>query len=232
MASCGRDGEQPREPEREQIAALRHHQRMQLVEDHAPERAEQIGRVGRGEQQRELLRRGEQDVGRIAPLALALRGRRVAGAGLDADRQLHLGDRPLEIARDVDRERLQRRDVERVQPAGAAHAAAGGDELACGLTRSQHGRCPPLPPRAQRVAGRGRGWGVVQQVPNQMSALTPHPRPLPAASRGEGSRPPALRSPQLNSTSVGRNPASVLPAPVGAISSAERPARAIASSSS
>lgn len=35
-----------------------------------------------------------------------------------------------------------------------------------------------------------------------------------------------------NSTSVGKNPASVLPAPVGAISSAERSARAFASSSS
>ena len=103
---------------------------MQFVEDHAPERAEQIGRIVGGEQQRELLGRGEQDVGRIAPLALALRGRRVAGARLDADRQLHLGDRALEIARDVDRERLQRRDVERVQPALAADAAAGGDESA------------------------------------------------------------------------------------------------------
>src|SRR6185295_16081501 len=36
----------------------------------------------------------------------------------------------------------------------------------------------------------------------------------------------------LNSTRLGRNPASVLPAPVGAISSTERPARAFAKSSS
>jgi hypothetical protein len=36
----------------------------------------------------------------------------------------------------------------------------------------------------------------------------------------------------LKSTSVGRKPASVLPAPVGAISSTERPARAFAKSSS
>ena len=36
----------------------------------------------------------------------------------------------------------------------------------------------------------------------------------------------------LNSTSVGRNPASVLPAPVGAIKSAERSSRALANSSS
>ena len=35
----------------------------------------------------------------------------------------------------------------------------------------------------------------------------------------------------LSSTKLGRNPASVLPAPVGAISSTERPARAFAKSS-
>jgi hypothetical protein len=35
----------------------------------------------------------------------------------------------------------------------------------------------------------------------------------------------------LNSTSDGKNPASVLPAPVGAISSTERPARAFPNNS-
>ena len=116
----GRQREQPRKPEREQVAALRGDQRMQFVEDHALQRAEQIRRVGGGEQQRELLRRGQQNVGRIAALARALRDRRVAGAGLDPDRQAHLGDRRFEVARDVDRERLQRRDVERVQALRAA----------------------------------------------------------------------------------------------------------------
>ena len=33
----------------------------------------------------------------------------------------HLGDRPLQVARDVDRERLERGDVKRVQPAIAAN---------------------------------------------------------------------------------------------------------------
>ena len=126
----GRKLEQAREAERKQIAALRGDQRMQFVEHDAPERAEQVRRVGRGEEQRKLLRRGQQDVRRVAPLALALRCRRVAGAGLDPDRQRHLGDRALQVARDVDRERLQRRDVERVQPALAAEAAAGGHERA------------------------------------------------------------------------------------------------------
>ena len=122
-----RQAKQPRQTEREQIAALRGHQRMQLVEDDALERAEQIRRVGGREQQRQLLRRGQQDFRRIAALALALRARRIAGARLDADRQPHLGDRRFQIARDIDGERLERRDVERVQPALAAHVAAGGD---------------------------------------------------------------------------------------------------------
>ena len=48
----------------------------------------------------------------------------------------HFGDRRFQIARDVDGERLERRNVERVQSALAAHAAAGGDRAlsfpACG----------------------------------------------------------------------------------------------------
>ena len=46
--------------------------------------AEQMLRIRLGEQQRHLLGRGEQDVRRIVALALALGGRRVAGARLDA----------------------------------------------------------------------------------------------------------------------------------------------------
>src|SRR5262245_66565962 len=101
---------------------------MQLVEDHAPQRAEQVWRIGRGEDERELLGCGEQDLRRIAALALTLRGRRVAGARLDADRQPHLGNRRLQIASDIDGERLERRDVERVQPTLSTQITAGGDE--------------------------------------------------------------------------------------------------------
>jgi hypothetical protein len=45
---------------------------MQLVEHDPRECAEEVGRIGGREQQRNLLRRGEQDVGRIAALAEAL----------------------------------------------------------------------------------------------------------------------------------------------------------------
>ncbi len=110
-----RKTKEPREAEREEVAALRSDERMQLVEDHAPERAEEKRRIGGGEKQRQLLRRGKQNFRRIAALARALRGRRVAGARLDADPQSHLGDRCFQVARDIDGERLERRDVEGVQ---------------------------------------------------------------------------------------------------------------------
>jgi len=55
-------------------------------------------------------------VRRAAALALAAGLGGVAGAGLVADRQAQLGDRRLQVAVDVHRQRLQRRDVQRVQP--------------------------------------------------------------------------------------------------------------------
>ena len=128
-----RDGPEPRQAERQQIAALGGDQRVQLVEHDALQRREQERRVVGRQQQRQLLRRGEQDIRRIAPLPLPSRHRRIAGAGLDPDRQAHLGNRRLQIARDIDRKRLQRRDVERVQPAAAANPAAGGDEASSWL---------------------------------------------------------------------------------------------------
>ena len=80
---------------------------MQFVEHDAAQRAEHVRRIGGSQQQRQLLRRGEQNVGRIAALTLPLRGRRVAGARLQPDRQIHLAHRHFQIARDVDGERLQ-----------------------------------------------------------------------------------------------------------------------------
>ena len=143
-AHLGRQPPQPRQPERQQIAALGGDQRMQFVEHDALERGEQKRRVVGRQQQRQLLGRGEQDVRRIAPLPLPPRHRRIAGAGLDLDRQPHLGNRRLQIARDVDRERLQRRDVEGVEAAGALHAAAGGDEAL--LATTPFGTAETAPP--------------------------------------------------------------------------------------
>ena len=88
LVTCGARRNSRARSERQQIAALRRHQRMQFIEHDAAQRAEQIRRIGGGEQQRQLLRRRQQNFRRIAALALALRGRRIAGARLDADRQI------------------------------------------------------------------------------------------------------------------------------------------------
>ena len=67
-----REPVEARQAEREEVAALRGDERVQLVEDHAPQAREERARLAMGEEQRELLRRGEQDVGRALDLARAL----------------------------------------------------------------------------------------------------------------------------------------------------------------
>ena len=143
----------------EQIAALGRGQRVHLVEDDGIEIGEQVGAVGVAEQQRQLLGRRHQDVGGNAALPGAARHRGVAGARLGADRQLHLVDRRHEVAGDVDGQRLQRRDIERVQAAPAVGARAlrqadegrqeAGQRLARPGRRDQQGRAP-LPRRFEQ----------------------------------------------------------------------------------
>ena len=147
---------QPRQRQGEKVAALGRRQRVDLVENDGVEVGEQIGAVGVAEQQRQLLRRRHQDVGRRAPLPRAARHRRVAGARLGADRQLHLRDRRRQVARHVDGQRLQRRDIESVQTAPAVGARAlrqahqagqeAGERLAGPGRRDQQGGAP-LPGR-------------------------------------------------------------------------------------
>ena len=67
----GRELAQARQIEREEIAALRGDQRVQLIEDDRVEIGEQVAAHRDGEQQRDLLRRRQQDVGRLHALALA-----------------------------------------------------------------------------------------------------------------------------------------------------------------
>ena len=81
-----RERSKPRQPERKQVAALRDDERMQLVEDHRREPREEAPRILRRDEKRHLLRRRQQDVGRIELLPLALVDRRVAGARLKPDR--------------------------------------------------------------------------------------------------------------------------------------------------
>ena len=118
------------------------YKRMQFVQHHGLQAFEHLRRARMGHQQRQLFRRGQQNVGRRMALALAARGRRVAGAGLHRHGQIHLRDGRFQIARHVHRQRLQRRDVERVQ------ARACGRVWACPARSIRLGRKPArvLPP--------------------------------------------------------------------------------------
>ena len=167
---AGREAAQPRQAERQQMAALGGDQRMQLVEDDVAQVREEARGVRRGDQQRQLLGRGQQDVGRLSFWRWRLCARRVAGARLDRDRQAHLVDRLAEVALDVDGQRLQRRDVERVDAACASpglrlrprrrdRSASAGSRPASCRRRSARSAAPSCPagPRPAVRAGAARG---------------------------------------------------------------------------
>jgi hypothetical protein len=90
--------------------------RVQLVEHDALERAEEQVGMRMPDQQAQLLRRGQQDLRRIGPLPRSLVPGRVAGPRLHLDLEVHLQDRRHQIALHVHRQRLERRNVKRVQP--------------------------------------------------------------------------------------------------------------------
>ena len=126
--ACGAERRQARQAERQMMAALGGGEGMQLVDDDAAQARKELLGVGIGQQQRQRFRRGHQQIGRPLALAQPPALRRVAGAALGAHRQLHLGDRHLEVAADVGRQRLERRDVERMQLAlalGVGEVLAG-----------------------------------------------------------------------------------------------------------
>ncbi len=126
--------------------------------------------------------------GGARPLPRPPRHRRIAGARLGADRQLHLGDRRHEVARDVDGQRLQRRDIESVQAAAAVGAPA--------LRKADEARQEA----GQRLAGAGRGdeqgrAALLRRLDQRqlMRPRGPAPRGEPAGERlgqrrGDGRR--------------------------------------------
>ena len=106
-------------------AALGRHHRVDLVEDHRVDVAQDVAGVGR-QQQVQRLRRRDQDVGRAALEACALGGRRVAGAdghlrhvvgqALLAGEATDARERRAQVPFDVDRQGLQWRDVQHAAP--------------------------------------------------------------------------------------------------------------------
>uniref|UniRef100_A0A0N4ZZC8 LigA n=1 Tax=Parastrongyloides trichosuri TaxID=131310 RepID=A0A0N4ZZC8_PARTI len=105
---------QPRQPQRQQVAALAAPDGVDLVQHHAFQVGEIVPRPFPGAEQGQLLRRGQQDVGREVALALFLRLLGVAGAALNVDVQPDLPDGRHQVALDVGGQRLQRREVEGV----------------------------------------------------------------------------------------------------------------------
>ena len=125
---------QPRKAQRKEMAALGRNQRVQLVEDHRLQIGKESFRVLGCDQQRQLLGRREEDVRRTQLLALATVLAGIAGARLDLDPEAHLFHRGGKIALDVRGERLEWRDVERVD------AGCAGARLARRAARQVHQR--------------------------------------------------------------------------------------------
>jgi hypothetical protein len=112
---------QAREAQHQLVAALVLGQGVQLVQDHPAEAAEDLRRLLVGEHQGQRLGRRQQDMRRVGALAGALGRAGVAGPVLDPDLQTQIGYRPGEVTGDVRRQRLQGRDVERMQPRRRIH---------------------------------------------------------------------------------------------------------------
>ena len=121
-----RQAAQAREAEREQVAALAGHQRVEFVEDDRVEIGEEA--VG--------VRGGESAAPPAPAWSAGCRAARASGAGACAAGCRRCGSpaaraarsrRPaFEVAGDVDGERLERRDVERVDAAPAAAPCSAG----------------------------------------------------------------------------------------------------------
>ena len=146
---------QPLEREREMGAALVRRDGVDLVDDDRARGREHRAPGLGAEQNVERLRRRHQDVRRAAAHALALGRGRVAGADPGADLDVgkpaaaqpfaDAGQRRLEVAVDVVRQRLERRDVDDLGRVGEPALEALPHQL---VDRGQKGR--------QRLARAGR----------------------------------------------------------------------------
>ena len=147
-ARKGRQAGQPRQPEGKQITALVRLERMQFVEHDDAQSRKLRARLRIGQHQRQRLRRGEQEMRRLDALARAFGRRRIAGARLGAQAERQVGDRQLEIAMHIDRERFERRHIERVQPVAGRRGELDqtrqepGQRLAAAGRRHQQRRAP------------------------------------------------------------------------------------------
>ncbi len=188
------------EREREMRAALRPDDGVDLVDDHRVDGGEQRP-CARREQQEERLGRRDQDVGRPPQHRLPLALGRVAGADRDL-REVHglaaparhardAAERRAQVPLDVDRERLQGRDVEdtaalRLGRSGREHHAIDRrQEGRQGLARAGRARRRAHSRRARWRPSRGAGpsWAP------RRSRRTTRGRPARTAARSPWGSP-------------------------------------------
>ena len=167
---------QPLQGQGEMRAALRPGDGVHLVQDHRLHAAQRLPGGG-GEHQEQRLGGGDQDVRRAGGQGAALGGRGVAGADAHPDLRLgqaeahrllpDAGERAAQIALDVHREGLQRRDVQ--HPAALARARRAAARRPAGPARpgtrpascrSRSGRRParPTPRRSPATPPPARPW--------------------------------------------------------------------------
>ena len=169
---CPGERLEPLEREHQVAAALRGHQRVNLVDDDGLHVAQRLARAGSEHQVQRLWRRDE-NVGRVPDQPSALFGRRVTTAhphdgrsDAEPEPRGRVGDadeRGPQVAFDVDSERLERRDVEHARPGLAGRA-------------SKHQRVDGMKERRQRLAAPRRREqqgrvALVQQRPGLLLRL-------------------------------------------------------------
>ena len=172
----GRKRLQPGQREREQVTAFGRRERVHLVDHNPLQSSKQRVSLGIGEQQRERFRRGQQHMRRAHPLPRFTIRRSIAAAGLDPHVQAQLGHRGQQIALHIVRQRLQRRNVERVQ--------AIGRRAAVQLRRTEGRQCWQKPAQSLARAGIGHQQRVLA-ARRHLQHLALMPPQLPAA----GSKP-------------------------------------------
>ena len=139
-------GVEPLERKREMRATLGAGNRVHLVDDHCVDAEQRLASCGREDQEQRLGSR-DQNVGRLGREPSAFDCRSVAGPQRDLDRGLgeaeasgrvpHADQGSAQVAFDVDRQGLQRRDVEHpAAPGWVSRNRCGGDAV----ERPQEGR--------------------------------------------------------------------------------------------
>ncbi len=114
-AQPGRELLQACQAQHQLAAAFAFRKRVDFIDHHPLQPREHPPGVLVGQEQRQAFRGGQQDMRRIGALAFLARGGRVAGPVFDAQVQAHVGDRPGQVAGNIRRQRLERRNVESVQ---------------------------------------------------------------------------------------------------------------------